>query len=127
MLEFCARVVLVEKPRYREPRWSTLLPPEVHEFRSPAMRQAIAEEKRAFGFEMLQVEYTQLAEYGGDILVEHDVTFDLFAQIRAASARFRLVGCVPLAALRNARLAQLRARGGDVEEGCRRCSASAPP
>ena len=42
LLEFCARVVLVKKPRYREPRWSTLLPPEVHEFRSPAMRQAIA-------------------------------------------------------------------------------------
>ncbi len=81
ILEFCARVALVKKPRYREPRWSTLLPPEVREFRSPAMRQAIAEERRAFGFELLQVEYTQLAEYGGDILVEHDVTFDLFSQI----------------------------------------------
>lgn len=81
VLEFCARVVLVKKPRYREPRWSTLLPPEVHEFRSPAMRQAIAQERRAFGFELLQVEYTQLAEYGTDILVEHDVTFDLFGQI----------------------------------------------
>jgi glycosyltransferase involved in cell wall biosynthesis len=81
VLEFCARVVLVEKPRYCEPRWSTLLPPEVHEFRSPAMRRAIAEERRAFDFEALQVEYTQLAEYGGDVLVEHDVTFDLFAQV----------------------------------------------
>jgi glycosyltransferase involved in cell wall biosynthesis len=81
VLECCARVVLVEKPRYREPRWSTLLPPEVHEFRSPAMKQAIEEERRAFGFEMLQVEYTQLAEYGGDVLVEHDVTFDLFTQM----------------------------------------------
>lgn len=81
ILEFCARVVLVEKPRYREPRWSTLLPPEVHEFRSPAMARAIAEERTAFGFELLQVEYTQLAAYGGDILVEHDVTFDLFGQI----------------------------------------------
>jgi len=81
VLEFCARVVLVEKPRYREPRWSTLLPPEVREFRSPAMKQAIHQERRAFGFETLQVEYTQLAEYGGDILVEHDVTFDLFTQI----------------------------------------------
>jgi hypothetical protein len=29
---FCARVVLAEKPRYREPRWSTLLPPDVCEF-----------------------------------------------------------------------------------------------
>jgi len=81
VLEFCARVVLVTKPRYREPRWSTLLPPEVHEFRSPAMQNAIARERAAFGFEALQVEYTQLARYGGDVLVEHDVTFDLFAQI----------------------------------------------
>lgn len=81
LLEFCARLVLVEKPRYREPRWSTLLPPDVHEFRSIAMRKALAEERRSFQFELLQVEYTQLAEYGGDVLVEHDVTFDLFGQI----------------------------------------------
>jgi glycosyltransferase involved in cell wall biosynthesis len=81
VLEFCARVALVEKPRYREPRWSSLLPPEVQEFRSSAMRQALAEEHKAFGFERLQVEYTQLAEYAGDILVEHDVTFDLFGQV----------------------------------------------
>jgi glycosyltransferase involved in cell wall biosynthesis len=81
VLEFCARVVLVEKPRYREPRWSTLLPPEVYEFRSPAMLQAIEQERRAFAFERLQVEYTQLAQYPGDVLVEHDVTFDLFGQI----------------------------------------------
>lgn len=81
VLEFCARVVLVRKPRYREPRWSSLLPPEVHEFRSSGMRRALADERRAFQFEVLQVEYTQLAEYGGDVLVEHDVTFDLFGQI----------------------------------------------
>jgi polysaccharide biosynthesis protein PslH len=81
LLDYCARVVLVKKPRYREPRWSTLLPPEVHEFRSPAMRKALAEQRRAFGFELLQVEYTHLAEYGGDILTEHDVTFDLFGQV----------------------------------------------
>jgi glycosyltransferase involved in cell wall biosynthesis len=79
--EFCARIVIVEKPRYREPRWSTLLPPEVHEYRSPAMRRALAAEKQSFAYEALQVEYTQLAEYPGDILVEHDVTFDLFNQI----------------------------------------------
>jgi glycosyltransferase involved in cell wall biosynthesis len=81
LLEFCARLVLVKKPRYREPRWSTLLPPDVHEFRSIAMRKALAEERHSFQFELLQVEYTQLAEYGGDVLVEHDVTFDLFGQI----------------------------------------------
>lgn len=82
VLEFCSRVVLVQKPWYREPRWSTLLPPEVHEFRSPAMRHALDDERIAFRYERLQVEYTQLAEYGGDILVEHDVTFDLFGQVR---------------------------------------------
>jgi len=81
VLEFCARVVLVERPRYREPRWSTLLPPEVHEFRSRVMRQVIERERALFGFERMQVEYTQLAEYGGDVLVEHDVTFDLFGQV----------------------------------------------
>jgi glycosyltransferase involved in cell wall biosynthesis len=92
VLDLCARVVLVEKPRYREPRWSSFLPPEVHEFRSPAMRKALDEERRAFGWEKLQVEYTQLAEYPGEILVEHDVTFDLFTQIasrtRTLSARW---------------------------------------
>jgi glycosyltransferase involved in cell wall biosynthesis len=85
VLELCARVALVEKPRYREPRWSSLLPPEVHEFRSPAMRQALAEERRVFGWGKLQIEYTQLGEYRGDILVEHDVTFDLFIQIARRS------------------------------------------
>ena len=81
VLEFCARIVLVERPRYREPRWSSLLPPEVCEAESPAMHRALVEEQRTFGFERLQVEYTQMAEYGGDILVEHDVTLDLFGQI----------------------------------------------
>lgn len=81
LLEFCARLVLVRKRRYREPRWSTLAPPEVHEFLSPAMDKAIAEESQAFGFELLQVEYTHLAAHGGNILVEHDVTFDLLGQI----------------------------------------------
>jgi len=33
------------------------------------------------GAKPLQVEYTQLASFGGDILVEHDVTFDLYSQM----------------------------------------------
>lgn len=81
ILEICARVAMVARPRYRQPRWSTLLPPEVMECRAPGMRKAIAEERRTFGFEALQVEYAQLAEFGEDVLVEHDVTFDLFAQV----------------------------------------------
>ena len=51
VLGFCARVVPSQSLcRYREPRWSTLLPPEVHEFRSPAMRRALGEEKLTFGY-----------------------------------------------------------------------------
>lgn len=80
---FCSRLILVEKPHYREPRWSTALPPEVHEFRSPSMGRALAEICQEYGIDLVQVEYTQLAGYGGDILVEHDVTFDLYGQLRA--------------------------------------------
>lgn len=78
VLEFCTRVYLVEKPRYREPRWSTVAPPEVREYESPAMLSLW----RAREADLSQAEYTYLAPYGGDILVEHDVTFDLYAQIR---------------------------------------------
>ena len=85
VLDLCARVVLVAKPRYREPRWSTLAPPEAHEFRSPAMRYALARIRAEYKIEAVQVEYTMLAPYAGDILVEHDVTFALYRQIRDRS------------------------------------------
>ena len=89
VLEHCARLILVKKARYREPRWSTLEPPEVHEFRSPAMRSAIERIRREHKIEALQVEYTMLAPYRGDILVEHDVTFDLYGQIDQTSWDYR--------------------------------------
>jgi ribosomal protein S18 acetylase RimI-like enzyme len=82
VLEHCARIVLVGKSRYREPRWSSLLPPEVHEFRSTAMQSALARIRREYKPEAVQVEYTMLAPYAGDILVEHDITFDLYRQVR---------------------------------------------
>jgi ribosomal protein S18 acetylase RimI-like enzyme/glycosyltransferase involved in cell wall biosynthesis len=85
VLDLCARVVLVGKPRYREPRWSTLAPPEVHEFRSPAMLRALARLRAEYKIEAVQVEYTMLAPYAGDVLVEHDVTFALYRQIRDRS------------------------------------------
>ncbi|MFN3324572.1 MAG: GNAT family N-acetyltransferase [Bryobacteraceae bacterium] len=81
VLQFCARAILVTKPRYREPRWSTLLPPEVHEYRSPTMQGLLDEHCREYNIQLRQVEYTYLARYRGDILVEHDVTFDLYTQI----------------------------------------------
>ena len=87
VLKLCARVILAGKPRYREPRWSTLAPPEVHEFRSPAMIQTLARIRAQFQIELLQVEYTMLAPYSGDVLVEHDVTFALYRQIRERTPR----------------------------------------
>ncbi len=83
VLELCAKVVAVPNNRYREPRWSTLDPPEVPEFRSPAMRRLLAEIRSQYEIRVVQVEYTHMASYGGDILVEHDVTFDLYRQIHA--------------------------------------------
>ncbi len=81
LLPFCAKVVLAPKPRYREPRWSTLLPPEVHEYESAGMRAVLDAVRIEFAIPLVQVEYTQLARYPGDILVEHDITFDLFRQV----------------------------------------------
>jgi polysaccharide biosynthesis protein PslH len=81
-LEHCARIVLVGKSRYREPRWSSLLPPEVHEFHSAALQAALARIRRECKIEAVQVEYTMLAPYAGEILVEHDITFDLYRQVR---------------------------------------------
>lgn len=85
VLDLCARLILAGKPRYREPRWSTLAPPEVHEFRSPAMLAALARIRAEYKIEAVQVEYTMLAAYAGDVLVEHDVTFALYRQIRDRS------------------------------------------
>jgi ribosomal-protein-alanine acetyltransferase len=79
VLQFTSRVYLVRKPRYREPRWSTLTPPEVGEYHSPEMLRLWQSRKA----DVSQVEYTYLANYGGAILVEHDITFDLYAQVHA--------------------------------------------
>ncbi len=81
VMELCAKVVTVPNTRYREPRWSTLQPPEIGEFRSPTMRRMIAQFKHGHDIQIVQVEYTQMASYDGDVLVEHDVTFDLYRQI----------------------------------------------
>ena len=45
------------------------------------MRRLIARFREEFKIDLTQVEYTQLAPYGGDILVEHDVTQDLYRQV----------------------------------------------
>ncbi len=81
VLEFCSKVVLAPKPHYREPRWSTLPPPEVCEYRSETMRALWSRLCREHEVAARQIEYTHLAGYRGEILVEHDVTFDLHRQV----------------------------------------------
>jgi ribosomal-protein-alanine acetyltransferase len=81
MLALCTQVFLVGKPRYREPRWSTLLPPEVCEFRSKALSAELQRARVEHKIRLVQVEYTALAPYRGDVLVEHDVTFALYRQV----------------------------------------------
>jgi glycosyltransferase involved in cell wall biosynthesis len=79
--DICCEIHIAAKPRYREPRWSTLLPPEACEFHTPQLRRAMREVLRALRIRLLQVEYTMMARYGGDVLVEHDVTWDLCQQV----------------------------------------------
>jgi glycosyltransferase involved in cell wall biosynthesis len=81
VMELCAKAIVLSPPHYREPRWSTLDPPETREFRSEPMRRLLARTIDEFHIDLVQVEYTQLAPYGGDILVEHDVTWDLYRQV----------------------------------------------
>lgn len=90
LLEFCARVVLVDTPRWETPGLLRVLPRGVSKFRSRAMRAALATVAREERIPIVQAEYTQLAwlreaarEAGAkSILVEHDVTFDLHRQLR---------------------------------------------
>ena len=83
VLEHCAQAFLIKKTLYREPRWATLDPPEVREFQSPPMRRLIEQKRRELRFDIVQVEYTTLAPYQGDVVVAHDVTFELYRQIHA--------------------------------------------
>ncbi|HYA17538.1 MAG TPA: glycosyltransferase [Bryobacteraceae bacterium] len=85
VLEICVEVTLVSRVgRHEYP--STGRPDTVEEFDSPAfhaaVRQAVAKWKPA----VAQLEFTQMAQYASDcrpaktILVEHDITFDLYEQ-----------------------------------------------
>jgi len=85
VLEFCSRVVLVPRHRHDEPRWSTLAPPEAVEHESAALRRLWEGFCREFDITARQVEYTQMASYGGDILVAHDLSQDLYGQVLARS------------------------------------------
>jgi ribosomal protein S18 acetylase RimI-like enzyme len=81
--EWCSRLYVAAKPRYREPRWSTLLPPEAGEFYTPQLHDSLRAARADLDLDLLQGEYTQMARYRPEILVEHDLTWDLHAQVHA--------------------------------------------
>jgi GT2 family glycosyltransferase/glycosyltransferase involved in cell wall biosynthesis len=86
LLELCAEIVLVRR-RGTHYRKSTDRPDTVEEFDSPAFHAALRQTVRKWRPEIVQLEFTQMAQYAGDcapartILVEHDITFDLQEQL----------------------------------------------
>jgi glycosyltransferase involved in cell wall biosynthesis len=90
LLEICCEVVLVKRVgTHLLP--STSRPEMVEEYDSPAFHAALRQTVRKWKPGIVQLEFTQMAQYAGDcapaktILVEHDVTFDLYQQLLAQS------------------------------------------
>ncbi len=86
LLEICVEVVTVRRPgSHALP--STPRPDTVEEFDQPAFHAALRETTAKWRPPIAQLEFTQMAAYAGDlagsrsILVEHDVTFDLYSQM----------------------------------------------
>jgi GT2 family glycosyltransferase/glycosyltransferase involved in cell wall biosynthesis len=86
LLEICTEIVLVRR-RGSHRRGSTRLPDIVEEFDSPAFRAALRLTVLKHQPGVAQLEFTQMAQYARDcapaktLLVEHDITFDLYKQL----------------------------------------------
>ena len=90
LLEICSQVALVRRTgSHLHPDPS--LPDVVQEFDSPDFRRALRQAVQQWQPQIAQLEFTQMAQYAADcapartILVEHDITFDLYAQLLALS------------------------------------------
>lgn len=86
VLEMCAEVVLVRREGSHSLP-STGRPDVVEEYDSPPFHAVLRQIVRKWRPAIAQLEFTQLAQYAPDcapartILVEHDVTFDLYEQL----------------------------------------------
>jgi GT2 family glycosyltransferase/glycosyltransferase involved in cell wall biosynthesis len=86
LLDICVEIVSVKRVGSHM-RVSTGRPDVVEEFASPAFRAAIQMMVRKWKPAIAQLEFTQIAQYAADcapaktILVEHDITLDLYAQL----------------------------------------------
>jgi glycosyltransferase involved in cell wall biosynthesis len=90
LLERFVEVVLVRRTgTHAAP--STGRPEVVEQFDSAPFRAALRESVRKWRPAIAQLEFTQMAQYAADcaparpILVEHDITFDLYQQLRQTS------------------------------------------
>jgi len=86
LLDLCCEIVLVKRSgSHLTP--STHRPDVVEEFDSPAFHAALRQTVRKWNPGIAQLEFTQMAQYAADcapaktILVEHDITFDLYEQL----------------------------------------------
>jgi GT2 family glycosyltransferase/glycosyltransferase involved in cell wall biosynthesis len=95
VLDLCAEVVLVRRAGSHDLPF-TGRPEVVEEFASPAFRATLQQTVRKWRPAIAQLEFTQLAQYVADcapartILVEHDVTFDLYQQLLGLDDRWEL-------------------------------------
>lgn len=95
LLELCVEVVQVRRSgRHDLP--SSGRPDVVEEFDSPAFHAVIREMVRKWRPAIAQLEFTQMAQYATDcrpaqtVLVEHDITLDLYTQLLAKSEDWEL-------------------------------------
>jgi glycosyltransferase involved in cell wall biosynthesis len=85
VLDICVEVILITRVGRHEYR-SSGRPETVEEFDSPAFHGAVRAAVARWKPAVAQLEFTQMAQYAGDcapartILVEHDITFDLYEQ-----------------------------------------------
>ncbi len=86
LLQFSTEIVLVRRQGSHS-RPASERPDVVEEFDSPAFHAALGQTVRKWRPEIVQLEFTQMAQYAADcgaaatLLVEHDITLDLYGQL----------------------------------------------
>ncbi len=95
LLEFCTEVIIVARPgTHALP--STSRPETVEEFDRPSFHQALQWAVKKWQPRIAQLEFTQMAMYAPDcapaktLLVEHDITYDLYAQMLSREEDFEI-------------------------------------
>jgi GT2 family glycosyltransferase/glycosyltransferase involved in cell wall biosynthesis len=89
ILDICSEIVMVRRAGSHAPPF-TGRPEVVEEFDSPAFHAAVRLAVREWRPALAQLEFTQMAQYAADcapaptLLVEHDITFDLYDQLLRA-------------------------------------------